>query len=450
MQIAVVGTGYVGLVSGVCLAEVGHTVTCVDTDASKVAKLRQAQSPIYEPGLDALLKRNLEHERLSFTSQLVEALRGAVAVFIAVGTPQGEDGSADLQYVIGVAESIGKLAVNDMLVIVKSTVPVGTCDRVEAALQEQLRLRQSALRLNVASNPEFLKEGSAIDDFMRPDRIVAGAVDDVATEVLREMYRPFILDDPSKLYIMDRRSSELTKYGANAMLATRISFMNELSRLCDAVGANVDHIRLGMGLDPRIGRKFLYAGPGYGGSCFPKDVAALLRTGEHFGVDLSVLKAVTQANEAQMLYVAEKLQHYFAPYGGLKGRQVSLWGLAFKPGTDDVREAPAKTIARYLIDHGAMVVAHDPEGGANFAKEFGTHERLSYAKSAYDAVRGADALVLLTEWSEYRRPNFDKIKSLMRRLVIFDFRNQYSRDVVEQAGFHYECVGRPALAKSNR
>lgn len=450
MKIAVVGTGYVGLVSGVCLAEVGHTVTCVDTDVTKVEKLRKAQSPIYEPGLDALLKRNIEHERLSFTTQLPEALRGALAVFIAVGTPQGEDGSADLKYVLGVAEAIGKHAENDMLVIVKSTVPVGTCDRVEATLNEQLRQRGSRLKLSVASNPEFLKEGSAIDDFMRPDRIIAGAVDTMAADTLREMYRPFILDDPGKLYIMDRRSSELTKYGANAMLATRISFMNELSRLCDEVGANVDHIRLGMGLDARIGRKFLYAGPGYGGSCFPKDVAALLRTGEDHGVDLSVLKAVTRANEAQKLYVAEKIQRFFAEHGGLKGSRIAFWGLAFKPGTDDVREAPAKTIARFLLDHGASVVAHDPEGCANFAKEFGSHDRLNYAKSAYSAIEGADALVLLTEWSEYRRPNFDKIKTLMRRPAIFDFRNQYSREMVEKAGFFYDSVGRPVISTGSR
>lgn len=450
MQIAVVGTGYVGLVSGVCLAEVGHTIVCVDTDAAKVEKLKKGQSPIYEPGLDALLKRNIEHERLSFTTRLADALRGAAAVFIAVGTPQGEDGSADLQYVLGVAEAIGKGAESDMVVIVKSTVPVGTCDRVEAVLQAQLKARGGKLKLCVASNPEFLKEGSAIEDFMRPDRIVVGAVDPVAADVLREMYRPFVLDDPGKLFIMDRRSSELTKYGANAMLATRISFMNELSRLCDKVGANVDNIRLGMGLDPRIGRKFLYAGPGYGGSCFPKDVAALLRTGEDHGVDLSVLKAVTRANEEQKLYAADKVKSYFDRSGGLEGSKIAFWGLAFKPGTDDVREAPAKTVARHLLDHGATVVAHDPEGEPNFSKEFGSHERMSYAKSAYEALRGADALVLLTEWSEYRRPNFDKIKSLMRGRAIFDLRNQYSRDVVEKAGFFYECIGRPSLGAGGK
>lgn len=444
MQIAVVGTGYVGLVSGVCLAEVGHTVICVDTDADKVEKLRRAQSPIYEPGLDALLRRNIDHERLRFTTQLPEALQGAQAVFIAVGTPQGEDGSADLKYVLGVAAAIGQTAEQDLLVIVKSTVPVGTCDRVQAVLEEQLKKRAVRLNLMVASNPEFLKEGTAIDDFMRPDRIIAGAIESEAAELLREMYRPFILDDPSKLFIMDRRSSELTKYGANAMLATRISFMNEMSRLCEQVGANIDHIRLGMGLDARIGRKFLYAGPGYGGSCFPKDVAALLRTGEDYGVDLSVLKAVTRANHEQKLYVAAKLQRYFDAHGGLKGRRVAFWGLAFKPGTDDVREAPAKSVAEYLLERGATVIAHDPEGACNFAKEFGAHERLLYADGAYEAAEGADALVLLTEWSEYRRPNFGKLKSLMRHPAIFDLRNQYSRDLVEKAGFFYECVGRPA------
>lgn len=448
MQIAVVGTGYVGLVSGVCLAEVGHTVICVDTDAAKVDKLCKAESPIYEPGLDALLKRNIEHERLQFTTKLPDALRDTTAVFIAVGTPQGEDGSADLKYVLGVAEAIGQHADHDLLVIVKSTVPVGTCDKVQAVLEEQLRLRKVRLKLMVASNPEFLKEGTAIDDFMRPDRIIAGAVDSDAAELLREMYRPFILDDPSKLFIVDRRSSELTKYGANAMLATRISFMNELSRLCDRVGANIDDVRLGMGLDARIGRKFLYAGPGYGGSCFPKDVAALLRTGEDYGVELSVLKAVTSANHEQKRYVAEKVKSYFEAHGGLSKRKIAIWGLAFKPGTDDVREAPAKSIAQFLLESGAIVMAHDPEGISNFSKEFGIHDRLLYADGAYEAVEGADALILLTEWSEYRRPNFSKLKSLMRHPAIFDFRNQYSRDVVEKAGLFYECVGRPALRSS--
>jgi UDPglucose 6-dehydrogenase len=440
MRIVVVGSGYVGLVTGVCLADVGHDVVCVDTNAEKVAMLKEGKPPIYEPGLGGLMRRNVEHERLSFTTDLGQALRGAECVFIAVGTPQGEDGSADLKYVEAVAKEIGRKAERGMLVIVKSTVPVGTCDRVEAVITAELKARGAKHQLIVASNPEFLKEGTAIDDFMRPDRIVAGVDDQSAESALREVYRPFILDDPAKLMLMDRRSSELTKYGANAMLATRISFMNELSRLCEKVGADVDNVRRGMGADGRIGRKFLYAGPGYGGSCFPKDVAALRRTATQNGMTLEVLDAVTRANDRQKTWVAEKVEKHF---GKLSGKKIAVWGLAFKPGTDDVREAPAKTIVRHLLDKGASVVAHDPEATANFREEFGAHAQLTYAKSAYDALQGADAMVLVTEWSEYRRPNWDKAKTLMKSPVVFDFRNQYLGSVLRQAGFAYAAVGRP-------
>ncbi len=439
MRITVVGTGYVGLVTGVCLAEVGHTVIGVDTNEEKIRKLKSGIAPIYEPGLDGLLKRNAEHERLFFTTDLGSALEGTECVFIAVGTPQGEDGSADLQYVKAVARDVGRKAQNDMLVIVKSTVPVGTCDAVEAVVTAELAARQSKLKLTVASNPEFLKEGTAIDDFMKPDRIIVGIEDSDAEDVLAEMYRPFILDDPGRLFIMDRHSSELTKYGANAMLATRISFMNELARLCEKVGANVDNVRRGMGADPRIGRKFLYAGPGYGGSCFPKDVAALLKTGQAHGVELDVLHAVTRANEAQKRFVADKVKRQL---GEMKGRRIALWGLAFKPGTDDVRESPAETIAGVLLAAGAQVVGHDPEAMPNFQQEVGERQGLSYAKSAYDALQGADALVLVTEWSEYKRPNWEKAKTLMRSHNIFDFRNQYNREEVLGWGFSYNCVGR--------
>ena len=443
MRVVVVGTGYVGLVSGVCLADVGHMVTCVDTNPEKVAKLKANVPPIYEPGLDTLLKRNAEHQRLVFTTDLPEAMVGAECLFIAVGTPQGEDGSADLQYVEAVAREVGRHAQGPLLVIVKSTVPVGTCDRVSAILRDELSQRAADFTLPVASNPEFLKEGTAIEDFMRPDRIIVGVEDSTAEERLRELYRPFILDDPGKLFIMDRRSSELTKYGANAMLATRISFMNELARVCDAVGADIDHIRRGMGADARIGRKFLYAGPGYGGSCFPKDVAALQRTAKSVGVELEVLSAVTSANEAQKSWVAAKVQRF---YGNLSQKTIAIWGLSFKPGTDDVREAPALTIIERLLDGGARVVAHDPEGVANFQREFGGKPGLSYAKSAYDAVKGADALLLLTEWSEYRRPNWEKARQLMAKSpAVFDFRNQYNAKEIRRLGFHYECVGRPSV-----
>jgi UDPglucose 6-dehydrogenase len=440
MQICVVGSGYVGLVSGVCMAEVGHTVTCVDNNLQKVKKLQDGILPIYEPGLEKLVKRNVEHQRLFFTTDLVKAANESEAVFIAVGTPQGEDGSADLQYVLGVAKDIGKHATRDLLVIVKSTVPVGTCDLVDQALKAELSQRKSNLKLTVASNPEFLKEGTAIDDFMKPDRIIVGVKSKEAEELFREMYKPFITDDPGKLFIMDHYSSELTKYGANAMLATRISFMNEMSRLCDIVGANIDNIRLGMGADPRIGKKFLYAGPGYGGSCFPKDVQALIKTGERHGTKLEVLTAVSKTNERQKLYVSDKIKKHF---GDLSGKKIAIWGLAFKPGTDDVREAPAITIVEELIKNGAQVAAHDPEGSANFKTEVGELRGLTYVESAYDALKNADALVLVTEWPEYKRPNWKKAKELLKNPVVFDFRNQYSHEGLSKEGFHYECIGRP-------
>ena len=439
MRIAVVGTGYVGLVTGVCLAEVGHHVVGVDTNTDKINKLKAGIAPIYEPGIEALLKRNAEHERLVFTTDLAFALRGCDCVFIAVGTPPGEDGSADLQYVKAVAAGIGQHAQSSMLVIVKSTVPVGTCDIVEAVVGAELKKRNSSLHLPVVSNPEFLKEGTAIDDFMKPDRIIAGTNDEGARQKLRQMYQPFVVDDPSRLYLMDRHSSELTKYGANAMLATRISFMNELARLCEKVGANIDEVRLGMGADPRIGRKFLYAGPGYGGSCFPKDVSALVKTGAAQGLDLAVINAVESANAEQKLWVAGKLKRHF---GNLKGKHIAVWGLAFKPGTDDVREAPAKTIIEFLLREGATVSAHDPEAIANFSAELGPLSGLTYAKSAYQALEGADALALVTEWSEYKRPNWDKAKGMMRSHAVFDFRNQYDRSSLVGLGFYYECIGR--------
>jgi UDPglucose 6-dehydrogenase len=439
MRIAVVGTGYVGLVTGVCLAEVGHYVVGIDTNADKIHKLKAGIAPIYEPGIEALLKRNAGHERLTFTTDLAAAIRDCDCVFIAVGTPPGEDGAADLQYVKAVATAIGQHAQTSMLVIVKSTVPVGTCDAVEAVLVAELKKRGSTLHLPVVSNPEFLKEGTAIDDFMKPDRIIAGTEDEGAREKLRQMYQPFVVDDPSRLYLMDRHSSELTKYGANAMLATRISFMNELARLCEKVGANIDQVRLGMGADPRIGRKFLYAGPGYGGSCFPKDVAALVKTGSAQGLELAVINAVESANVAQKLWVAGKLKRHF---GSLKGKRIAVWGLAFKPGTDDVREAPAKTIIEVLLGDGAVVCAHDPEAMRNFGVEIRPFAALSYAKSAYDALEGVDALVLVTEWSEYKRPNWKKIKGLMRTSAVFDFRNQYDGEQLVKNGFFYECIGR--------
>ena len=447
MRIAVIGTGYVGLVTGTCLAEVGHSVTCVDLDERKIKLLRDAKSPIFEPGLEPLIAQNIEHERLFFTTNLEEALKGADVAFIAVGTPEGEDGSADLTYVRAVAKSLGEKCSGNLLAIVKSTVPVGTCDIVDQIIQDTLKSRGAKHRVTVASNPEFLKEGAAVNDFLHPDRIVAGVTNEHDAETLRELYTVFVIDDPSKLFIVDRRSSELIKYGSNAMLATRISFMNELARLCEKVGADIDNVRRGMGSDPRIGRKFLWAGPGYGGSCFPKDVAALVKTGDHYGVSLEVLKSVTTANEAQKKHGAKKILDHFS--GKLQGKTVAVWGLAFKPGTDDVREAPAITIIEMLLDAGANVIGHDPQGQDNFSREIGSKKNLTYVEDAYDAVKNADALVLVTEWPEYKRPNFEKIAGLMRSKNLFDLRNQWSFKSLKNQGFHYQCIGRPDAANKS-
>ena len=441
MRITVVGTGYVGLVTGTCLAEVGHNVTCVDLDQAKIAKLKQSISPIYEPGLESLIKQNIDHERLAFTTNLEDGLTGSDVAFIAVGTPEGEDGSADLSYVKAVAKSIGQKCQGNLLVIVKSTVPVGTCDLVEKTIQDELKARSAKHKVTVGSNPEFLKEGAAVGDFLHPDRIICGVTSEDDAETFRELYNVFVIDDPSKIFIVDRRSSELIKYGSNAMLATRITFMNELSQLCEIVGADVDHVRRGMGSDGRIGRKFLWAGPGYGGSCFPKDVAALVRTGDQNGVNLSILKAVTTGNETQKSHAGRKILNYFD--GKLQGKTIAVWGLAFKPGTDDVREAPAETIIKLILEAGAQVIAHDPKAQENFAKEFGSHSRLSYVDDAYEAAKSADALVLITEWPEYKRPNFEKLASTLRSKLIFDLRNQWSFKQLATLGFHYECLGRP-------
>lgn len=441
MRIAVIGTGYVGLVSGTCLAEVGHKVVCVDLDARKVEMLRNAKSPIFEPGLEPLIQQNIEHDRLEFTTNLEDALKDAQVAFIAVGTPEGEDGSADLSYVKAAAQSIGEKCKGNLLTIVKSTVPVGTCDIVDEVIQAALKKRGANFNVTVASNPEFLKEGAAVNDFLHPDRIIAGVTNDADHDTFKELYSIFVIDDPAKLFIVDRRSSELIKYGSNAMLATRISFMNELSRLCEKVGADIDNVRRGMGSDARIGRKFLWAGPGYGGSCFPKDVSALIKTGDKYDVSLEILKSVTTANEEQKKHGANKIINYFK--GNLKGKTIALWGLAFKPGTDDVREAPAVTIINSLLEAGAQVIGHDPQGQSNFMREIGSKAGLSYVDNAYDALKNADALVLVTEWPEYKRPNFEKIATMMRTKSLFDLRNQWVYKNIKPFGFHYECIGRP-------
>lgn len=440
MNVVMIGTGYVGLVSGTCLAEVGHQVVCVDKDERKVGLLKDGISPIYEPGLEGMIRNNFSHERLSFTTDLKAAMKDAEVAFIAVGTPEGEDGSADLSHVLGVARALGECLEQPIAVVVKSTVPVGTCDKVEKIIHDALKARGKTFKVPVASNPEFLKEGVAIADFMKPDRIIVGLENGAGEGVLRSLYQPFVLDDPGKILFMERRSSELTKYGSNAMLATRISFMNELSRLCEKLGANIDDVRRGMGTDPRIGRKFLYAGPGYGGSCFPKDVAALVYSGDEHGVEFTVLKAVRATNEVQKKAVAAKVKRHFTD---LTGKTIAVWGLAFKPQTDDVRETPSLKIVSELASWGAKVVAHDPVAKKTFTKALGNHANVSYAEEAYDALKGADALVLVTEWSEYRRPNWKKVAELMRGKAIFDLRNQYDGAALMALGFHYECVGRP-------
>ena len=438
-----VGTGYVGLVSGACFSEIGHEVVCVDVNEDKINKLKDGISPIYEPGLEKLIRQNQDHGRLFFTNNLQEALAKAEIAFIAVGTPPGENGEADLKYVENVAKEISLFAKNDLLVIVKSTVPVGSCDRVETIITENLRKRKEPLEIHVASNPEFLKEGNAIADFMKPDRIVVGLKKQSTRDrdKIKRLYKVFSLDDPSKLLIVERKSSEMIKYAANAMLATRISFMNELSLLCEKLKVNIDQVRLGLGSDPRVGKKFLYAGPGYGGSCFPKDVSALVQTGKKHNLDLQILNAVTDANQKQKELVSKKIINYFKE--DLSHKKIAVWGLSFKPGTDDVREAPALHIIKRLLDHGATITAHDPQGQEEFQREFGSHKNLSYSKYAYEALNGAHALVLITEWSEYRFPNWQKVAQLLKEKAVFDLRNQYDPEQLIDLGFHYQCIGRP-------
>ena len=441
MKITVVGSGYVGLVSGTCLAEVGHTVTCLDVNQKKIEGLKQGVSPIFEPGLSELIKRNAGHGRLYFTASSVEALTGCRAIFIAVGTPEGENGSADLKYVRAVAQTIGELITGPALVIVKSTVPVGTCKEVASIIRSELSKRNVSFDIAIASNPEFLKEGAAIEDFMRPDRIVIGLEGQIGRDEFLEIYAPFVQDDPSKILFMDIPSSELTKYASNAMLATRISFMNELARLVDHVGGNIDEIRRGMGQDVRIGRKFLYAGPGFGGSCFPKDVEALMKTAAESHVELAVLNGTNQANRNQKKYVSHKVLRYFKD--DLAGKTIAVWGLAFKPGTDDVRDTPSLTLIKALLEAGATVKAHDPEAQETFKALLGPHASLNYTKESYDAATGADALVLVTEWAEYKRPDFPRLALIMKSKAVFDFRNQYSFHELKALGFYYECIGRP-------
>ena len=432
VNITVVGSGYVGLVVGACLAETGNNVICADVDEKKIAGLKENVLPIYEPGLDDYVARNQKSGRLQFTTDVADAIGRADVVFIAVGTPPDEDGSADLRHVLAVAEQIGKSAERELVVVTKSTVPVGTAAKVAKAVSTHARLP-----FHVVSNPEFLKEGAALDDFMKPDRVVLGVESDFARGVMAELYAPFVRTGKPIIF-MDIASAEMTKYAANAMLATRISFMNEIANLCEKTGANVDQVRRGIGSDVRIGPAFLFPGPGYGGSCFPKDVKALVRTAREFGSDLEVLTAVEAVNERQKHRMFEKLQLGLGE--SLAGKRVAIWGLAFKPNTDDMREAPALTLIEQLLEAGAEVVAHDPVAMPEAKRHLG--DRITFAESNYSAAEGADALAVVTDWNEYRHPDFVRIKSSLRTPLIVDGRNLYPVEKLAQLGFTYLSIGR--------
>jgi UDPglucose 6-dehydrogenase len=439
MKITVIGAGYVGLVSGACLAEMGNHVVCLDVDPRKIDVLNNGGIPIHEPGLEQIVQRNAAAGRLRFTTDVAVAVAHGTLQFIAVGTPPDEDGSADLQYVLAAAGNIGRLMTDYKLVIDKSTVPVGTADKVKAAIQAELDARGVALEFSVASNPEFLKEGAAVDDFMKPDRIVVGAEGERAIELLRAVYAPF-QRNRDKLVIMDVRSAELTKYAANAMLATRISFMNELALLAESLGADIELVRQGIGSDPRIGYHFLYAGCGYGGSCFPKDVKALIRTAAETGRDLKVLQAVEDANDAQKQVLVHKIVKRFGE--DLSGMRFAVWGLAFKPNTDDMREASARVLIGELLARGAKVTAYDPVAITEARRIFGDEPRISYAENPDAALEGADALAIVTEWKEFRSPDFAHIARTLKTPVIFDGRNLYEPKVVRDAGVDYQPIGR--------
>ena len=436
MNIAIVGTGYVGLVSGACFAEMGIDVTCVDINPEKIKCLLNGEIPIYEPGLDDLVKRNVEAGRLHFTTDLTTCLDNVEVVFSAVGTPPDEDGSADLQYVLEVARTFGRNIKKYTILVTKSTVPVGTAKKVKAVIEEELTKRGEQIDFEVASNPEFLKEGAAIKDFMSPDRVVVGVESDRAKKVMERLYRPFQMNN-YRLYFMDIPSAEMTKYAANAMLATRISFMNDIANLCDLVGANVDMVRKGIGADTRIGSKFLYPGCGYGGSCFPKDVKALARTAREYGYTMGVIEAVEAVNERQKEIVVKKLQDKL---GTLRGKTIALWGLAFKPETDDMREAPALVVIEKLLEAGASVKVYDPVAMDECRRRIG--ERVVYCKDMYDVVIDADALAVLTEWKEFRIPSWSVIKRVMKQSVLVDGRNIYSKDEVIAEGFEYAAIGK--------
>lgn len=432
MKIAVIGTGYVGLVTGTCLAETGNTVICVDINEAKVLKMQNGEIPIYEPGLDVLFLRNIEQKRLTFTTDLASAIKDAQIIFMALPTPPGGDGAADLSYILGAAKDIAKLVTGYKVIVNKSTVPVGTADKVQAVFAEH-----TTVEVDVVSNPEFLREGVAVEDFMKPDRVVIGTRSDRAQKLMAELYGPYVRQGNPILF-MDEKSSELTKYAANSFLATKITFMNEVANLCELVGADVDSVRKGIGSDDRIGKRFLFPGIGYGGSCFPKDVQALAKSAEENKYDFQILKAVMEINEKQKTVIVDKLVKYYK--NEIQGKHFALWGLAFKPETDDIREAPALYIIDELVKLGATVTVFDPEGMANVKGVIG--DKVKYAENQYDALTGADALLIATEWSVFRNPDFDKMEEMLVNKVIFDGRNLYDLQKMIDLGYYYNSIGR--------
>lgn len=436
MKIAVVGTGYVGLVTGTCLAETGNQVICVDINEKKVKMMKEGKLPIYEPGLELLFTRNINQGRLHFTSNLAEALEESAIIFLALPTPPGGDGAADLSYVLGAAKDIAKLIKEYKVIVTKSTVPVGTADKITAVLQEHTNIEYA-----VVSNPEFLREGVAVEDFMKPDRIVIGTLDERARKLMGELYAPYVRQGNPIIY-MDQRSSELTKYAANSFLATKISFMNEIANLCELVGADVDMVRRGIGADDRIGRRFLFSGIGYGGSCFPKDVQALAKSAKENKYDFKILNAVMDVNDTQRTILVQKIKNYYK--GNLKGKRFAIWGLAFKPETDDIREAPALYIIDELLKEGAVLSVFDPEAMENIKGLVG--DKINYADNQYDALEGADALLILTEWSVFRTPDFEQLDSKLKTRVIFDGRNLYDIQKMIDCGYYYNSIGRKVVS----
>ncbi len=433
-KIAVVGTGYVGLVTGTCFAETGNDVVCVDIDVAKVNRMRNGEVPIYEPNLDVFFERNIREKRLRFTTDLDEAIQDAEIIFLALPTPPGEDGAADLRYVLGVAEELGKKIKSYKVIVDKSTVPVGTAEKVRQAVA-----KNATVEFDIVSNPEFLREGFAVEDFMKPDRVVIGVESEKARHIMRELYKPFVRQG-NPIIFMSEKSAELTKYAANSFLATKITFMNEIANFCEKVGADVDDVRIGIGSDNRIGKRFLFPGIGFGGSCFPKDVQALVKSGKEYGHDFKIIDAVLQVNEGQKVRLIEKVENYF---GNLKGKKLAIWGLAFKPDTDDIREAPALYMIDNLLAKGATVVVFDPEAMDNVKTLYG--DKIEFASGQYETLVGADALLIATEWSAFRNPDFDKMKTSLKSPLIFDGRNLFDLEEMTNKGFYYESIGRKTI-----